>query len=84
VLTDTHCHLDLDWYDDDRAAVIERAVAADVMRMLIPGITASSSRNAVLLAEGNPPVFAAVGVHPSEARSWNTGSREALRQLTSS
>jgi len=81
VLTDTHCHLDFNWYDDDRPAVIERAVLSGVKRMLIPGITATSSGDAVALAESHPLIFAAIGVHPTEVRTWNTQTRNALRQL---
>jgi len=84
VLTDTHCHLDFNWYDDDRPAVIERAVMGGVKRMLVPGITATSSGDAVALAEGHPMIFAAIGVHPTEVRTWNTQTRNALRQLAAS
>lgn len=84
MLTDTHCHLDFNWYDDDRPAVIERAVLNGVNRMLIPGITATSSGDAVALAESHPMIFAAVGVHPTEVRTWNTQTRNALRQLSTS
>ena len=83
-LTDTHCHLDFNWYDEDRLAVLERAALAGVERMLIPGITGTSSQDAVLLAESQPGLFAAVGVHPNEARTWNTQTHNALRQLARS
>jgi len=83
-LTDTHCHLDFNWYDDDRLAVLDRAAEAGVERMLIPGITGTSSQDAVLLAEGRPGLHAAVGVHPNEARTWNTQTHNALRQLARS
>jgi TatD DNase family protein len=83
-LTDTHCHLDFNWYDEDRLAVLERAAQAGVDHMLIPGITATSSQDAVLLAESQPELYAAVGVHPNEARTWNTQTHNALRQLARS
>jgi TatD DNase family protein len=83
-LTDTHCHLDFNWYDDDRQAVLERAAQAGVERILIPGLTGTSSLDAVHLAESQPMLFAAVGVHPNEVRTWNTQTRNALRQLATS
>lgn len=66
ILTDTHCHLDFEKFDPDRSAVLERAARAGVERILIPGLTLTSSRAAVKLAESHPMLFAAVGVHPTE------------------
>jgi TatD DNase family protein len=81
VLTDTHCHLDLNWYDEDRLAVIGRAAQSGVGRILVPGLTGTSSRGAVLLAQSQPIIFAAVGIHPNEARTWNTQTYDGLKQL---
>lgn len=81
MLTDTHCHLDIDWYDVDRLAVIERAIRSGVGRILIPGLSGTSSQDAVLLAESQPILYAAVGVHPNDARTWNTQTHNALKQL---
>ncbi len=80
-LTDTHCHLDLEKFDADRDAVIERALAAGVSRILIPGITLKSSHAIVGLAGSRPELFAAVGVHPDEALTWDPQTVPALREL---
>jgi TatD DNase family protein len=83
-LTDTHCHLDFDRFDDDRAAVLERAWTAGLTRVLIPGITLDSSRSAVKLAESHPSLYAAVGVHPNDVKTWNEGILEQLKKFASS
>ncbi len=67
MLTDTHCHLDFNKFDSDREAVLERAIQAGVERILIPGLTLTSSLSAVKLAESHPMLYAAVGIHPTEA-----------------
>jgi TatD DNase family protein len=80
-LTDTHCHLDLEQFDADRDAVIQRAINAGVTRILIPSLTGTSSRAAVKLAESNPMLYAAVGVHPNEAETWDGQTISALKEL---
>ncbi|MEI7848992.1 MAG: TatD family hydrolase [Chloroflexota bacterium] len=80
-LTDTHCHLDLDKFDEDRNCVLNRARAAGVTRILIPGIDLSSSKRVVELAQLHPELFAAIGVHPSDSLSWDDGTADQLRVL---
>jgi TatD DNase family protein len=84
LLTDTHCHLDLEKFDADRQAVVERALAIGVTRILIPGITLKSSHTIVSLAEADPNLFAAVGVHPNDALTWDPQTVPALRELAAS
>lgn len=51
--------------------LIARAGEAGVTRILVPGTTREDSTRAVEIAEGSPSVFAAVGVHPHEASSFD-------------
>ena len=83
MLTDTHCHLDLENFDRDRAAVLDGAALAGVAHILIPGLSLPSSRSAVKLAESYPSLSAAVGVHPTEAATWNESSIDELTALAS-
>ena len=80
-LTDTHCHLDLENFDLDRAAVLERAAQAGVVHILIPGLSLPSSRSSVKLAESHPMLSAAIGIHPTEAATWNESSSNELMTL---
>jgi TatD DNase family protein len=68
-LTDSHCHLDEARFADDRDAVVARAVAAGVTRMVTIGASESMQANydALALAEKHAGVFATVGVHPHAA-----------------
>ena len=81
MLTDTHCHLDLDRFDGDREAVIQRAQDAEVERILVPGLDLESSVAAIKLAERCELVFAAVGVHPNDAGAWEENTLEEIRSL---
>lgn len=67
-LIDTHCHLDAADFDADRSDVLARARAARVAAMLTLGTDLESSKRAVRLADSHDSVFAAVGLHPNDAR----------------
>lgn len=80
-LIDTHCHLEATPFDRDRAAVLERARAAGVVRILVPGTDLASSVRAAALTESEPDVRAAVGIHPHEAGRWSVSAERELRAL---
>jgi len=80
-LTDTHCHLDFQKFDHDRSEVLRRAVEAGVNRILIPGLDMHSNRAAVSLARNHPMLYAAVGIHPTEAATWDESTRNELKAL---
>lgn len=83
-LADTHCHLTVSAFDQDRSEVLARACAAGVQRLLVPGLDIPSSKAAVDFAEQNPGVYAAIGVHPHNAHSWSHTDRAAIRALSQS
>lgn len=80
-LTDTHCHLNLNLFEDDYAAVLKRAWDAGLERILIPAIDLETSRSAVALCEQDERLYAAVGVHPNDALTWNEDTLDELRAL---
>ncbi|NOZ30218.1 MAG: TatD family hydrolase [Chloroflexi bacterium] len=81
MLIDSHCHLDFPQFDADRAAVLDRARAAGVRVIVNPGADLASSRRAVALAEAEPGVYAAVGVHPHDADTVDDAVLSVLRDL---
>ncbi len=80
-LADTHCHLVLSQFDLDRSEVIERAHEAGVDRILVPGIDLPTSRQAVELAQNHANVYAAVGIHPHDARTWDANVAAEIGEL---
>ena len=80
-LTDTHAHLYFNKFDKDRDEVIARAAENGVTRILVPGITRETSLASVKLADAHPQVFAAVGIHPTDALAWTETTRDELREL---
>lgn len=66
-LIDTHAHLDFDQFDEDRDGTLARAMDAGVTRLINVGTSLDASERSVELAEAHECVWAAVGVHPSDA-----------------
>lgn len=63
-MNDIHTHLYWQSYDADRDAVVARARAAGVEKILVIGCTVEESKQAIALTEQYPDMYAAVGVHP--------------------
>jgi len=86
-LVDTHCHLDAPQLaDDGPAAVIARAHAAGVARLVTIGTDLDTSRAAVGLAAAHAAdgVWATVGVDPNDLDAWDASSPAALAELAAS
>ena len=81
---DSHCHIDGAEYDADRDEVIARAQAAGVKTMLNVGTGDPHSgalERAVELAEKHESIYAAVGVHPHDAKLWDDSAEHRLPDL---
>ncbi len=81
MLIDTHAHLQMDRYDNDRGDVIARAVEAGVECIINASFDLPSSQQAVKLAEEHENLYAAVGVHPHDAKLLDDETRDVLRGL---
>lgn len=81
MLIDTHAHLEMREFNDDRDDVIKRAREAGVEYIITIGTTIESSRDAVMLAEKHDFIYAAVGIHPHEVKDILHPAYEILRRL---
>jgi len=66
-LFDTHAHLHFPEFDADREAMLTRARAAGVRRMVTIGTDADTTRAAIAVARREADVWATAGVHPHDA-----------------
>ncbi len=82
-LVDSHCHLNFPSFDDDRAAVLERARDAGVSGIIVPAVDLRSCQEALKLAETYSSVYAAIGIHPNSSREYDSSSIATLRDLAS-
>jgi TatD DNase family protein len=69
LLVDTHAHLYMEHFDDDRPEVIRRAVARGVQFMLIPNIDKDSIKPMLELTRNFPEhCFPMIGLHPTSVK----------------
>jgi TatD DNase family protein len=81
-LVDIAANLTSSQFDADRAAVIERALAAGVETMVVLGLNVPDVRRAVELAHRHPQhLVATAGVHPHSAGEFGDAQIAELREL---
>jgi TatD DNase family protein len=80
-LIDTHAHLDDERFAADRGAVVERAGAAGVSRVVVVATTAATSRVCVDLAAQYAPLFATVGIQPNHVGEAAVGDWDEVVRL---
>jgi TatD DNase family protein len=85
-MIETHVHFNSDSVRYDIPAVIERANSVGVTDFIVVGFDLASSKRAILVAEAHQKsnVWAVVGVHPHDAKSWNDSVGAELRELSKS
>lgn len=79
---DTHTHLGSRQFDADLPAVLQRARAAGVSRMVAPAVDLENARKLLAIAEHEPDVRVAVGIHPCDVDTVSGSAWiDELRQL---
>ncbi|MCK6532264.1 MAG: TatD family hydrolase [Polyangiaceae bacterium] len=65
----------------DRDQVLARARAAGVRHQVVTGTSVAGSRAALALARAHPDLSSTAGVHPHDAKSFDSGTLAVLREL---
>lgn len=87
IYVDSHCHIDGEAFDADRDEVVERAKTAGIAAMLTIGTGNPHDgeiERAVKVAESYENVFAAIGVHPHDAKTYDDAAETRLIELAKS
>ncbi|MEI7704910.1 MAG: TatD family hydrolase [Deltaproteobacteria bacterium] len=72
-MIDTHCHIDGPAFEADRRQVVERARAAGVTDIVVPGVAPSGWEGIVELCRGEDCLHAALGIHPQALPDLDPG-----------
>lgn len=82
---DSHAHINSEEFQEDRDQVIARAFQEDIQAILCP-VELTEPKNLQIgleLIEKHKNIFAAAGVHPHNAKDFNTGVASTLKRLAS-
>lgn len=79
---DTHAHLDIPPLSEDQTGAISRAEKAGVCQIITIGTDLASSKKSLELAEQFPQVYAAVGIHPHDAKGSSDEVVKEILELT--
>ena len=83
-LIDTHCHLTFEQLAGDIEAVVDRSRAASVVGWITVGTDPQQNRKAVDLANRFENMYAAVGIHPHDAKDVTAHTMAELTELARS
>ena len=82
-MIDSHCHLDSEYFGEDRDPVLARAREAGVGLFITIGVGRGldAPREAAALAAAAPDIYATVGVHPHDAAGMTEETWAELEAL---
>ena len=78
-LIDSHCHLDFPEFADEIEAVVARAGAAGVERLITISTRVAHGSRLVALAERFRPIYFTIGTHPHQAAEEPESDVDAIR-----
>ena len=79
-LTDSHCHLIFDNFQQDLEQVAQRWREAGVQRILHACVDLSEIPKLKKMADRFAEVYYSVGLHPLDAEKWNADSKNILKK----
>lgn len=80
ILTDTHCHLYLEQFDEDLENVLNRAVSAGVHNIFLPAIDWHSLKQMEKIHHPEITFYKMAGVHPCDIKGERPELEERLMQ----
>lgn len=82
LLFDTHMHVNVDQFKDDKEEVLQRAFDAGVKHMVVVGFDRETIPLAIEIAEKYETIYAAVGWHPVDAIDMTDSDLNWIKELS--
>lgn len=64
ILIDSHCHIDFDAFDTDRAEVLKQCQQHGIERLIVPGVSEKHWQKQIHLCHEHSQLALALGLHP--------------------
>ena len=77
-LFDSHCHVNEERFEEDRAEVLTRMAEHGIVRYAVIGSDMETSRACVEYVKSHENALCAVGIHPHEAKTYQEGDLDTL------
>ena len=84
MLIDSHAHLTLAQFDQDRSEVIDRAKKSGIEYIINVGTDLNDCTESVKIAESYDFIYAAIGIHPHEVKTIDSNTYGKLKELSDS
>ncbi|MCI8634276.1 MAG: TatD family hydrolase [Eubacterium sp.] len=82
MIFESHAHYDDEQFNEDRDSLLKELLNGNICNIINIGASIESTKSSIALAEQYPQIYAAVGVHPSDAGELNEQSFAWLREQT--
>ena len=82
-MIDSHCHINDELYRENPAEYVKDAEKAGVFEFLVVGFDEKSSELAVEISNQIPGCYAAIGIHPSDAKKAAADDLDKIKKLGS-
>lgn len=83
MIIDSHCHIDFEDFDNDRAEVLHRANAAGVTKIIVPGVIQPTWPRVKATCEKHTELYPCYGLHPYFIEQHRDNDLQALEHLLS-
>lgn len=78
---DSHCHLEMESYDDDRKAVIEKSMQEGLRYILTIGTEEIYFKTVISIIDAYPSIYGAVGIHPHNSGEYGYALADKIHKL---
>jgi len=82
MIIDTHAHLYYKELTDNLNIILENAAGNDIEKIIIPAVDLQTSEEILKMCDKYELFYAAVGIHPSEIKSFDKNSIKFIEEFT--
>jgi TatD DNase family protein len=79
-LIDTHCHLDMEAFEGDIDAVLNRAADANIAYIINIGSDRDGNIKGLEIAKKYPNVYSSAGIHPHDAKTFDEALHSEIKR----